>query len=207
MAYGMRPVSHGGYNYQTGGFEEFPIDASSSVKIFNGDIVQLTADFGVIRNTNTQIPVPLTVTAGSGSNVVPVNQALGIFVGCRYVTAAGTPTWSQWFPGVGDETEAYAQVVTDANAVFQIQGSIAWADTMMGVVNNPTIIADATPGGSTVTGNSSTNTDLAADANGCLRIIDAVRNGQDLSSSNTTPDVLVRWSSPTALIYGYETAV
>ena len=206
MAYGFRPVSHGGYNYNTGGFEEFPIDAASTVKIFNGDIVQLAGDFGVIRNDSGEIPSPLSVVAADNVTA-PANQALGVFVGCRYVTGAGTPTWSQWFPGVGDETEAYAQVVTDANAVFQIQGSIAWADTMMGVVNNPTIIADATPGGNTSTGNSSTNSDLAADANGCLRIIDAVRTGQDLTSANTTPDVLVRWSSPTVLIYGYQTAV
>ena len=90
MAYGFRPVSHGGYNYNTGGLEEFPIDADSTVKIFNGDIVQLTEDFGVIRNTNTQIPGPLIVTTGSGGNTLPANQALGIFVGCRYVTVSYT---------------------------------------------------------------------------------------------------------------------
>ncbi len=206
MAYGFRPANHGGYNYQTSGFEEFPIDAASSVKIFNGDIVQLTGDFGVIRNTNTQVPAPL-IRVAADNVTAPADQALGIFVGCRYVTAAGTPTWAQYFPGSGDETKAYAQVVTDANAVFKIQGAIAWADTMMGIVLNPTIIADGTPGGDTTTGNSSTNIDLTADANGCLRVIDVVRDGKNELSTNTTPDVLVRWSSPTALIYGYQTAV
>ena len=47
MAYGLRPVSHGGYLYNTGGNEIFPVNASTTAVIGNGDLVKLVAGGGI----------------------------------------------------------------------------------------------------------------------------------------------------------------
>lgn len=203
MAYGLRPVSHGGYQYNTGGFEEYPIDPSYGTKIFNGDIVTLTDNYGVVRNTNTEVPAPLILTANGADSTVtlPANQALGVFVGCRYVDTNSTPQWSQYYPGSG--TEAFAFVVTDPNAVFQIHSDDEWAEADLGNNVNPVIVANATPGGSTSTGNSSTKVTSNNDvADGALKIIGVKRDGSSITAAADTCDLLVRWSSPSCTIYG-----
>ena len=204
MAYGLRPVTHGGYQYNTGGFEEYPIDPSYATQIFNGDIVKLTNDYGVVRNSDDEVPTPLILTAaGTESTVVlPANQALGVFVGCRYVDANGVPQHSQYYPA-GSVTEAFAFVVTDPNAVFQIHSTDEWAEVDLGNNVNPVIIDNAVPGGSTYTGNSSTQVESNNDANdGALKIIGVVRDGSSITAAADTCELLVRWSSPSCTIYG-----
>ena len=199
-AYGLRPVTHGGYQYNTGGFEEYPIDPEYSIQIFNGDIVRLTDDYGVIRSTVDEEPDPLILTDGP-TITMPANQALGIFVGCRYVDTNGTPQFAQYYPGSG--TEAFAYVVTDVNAVFRIHSTDEWAEADLGNNVNPVIVANATPGGSTSTGNSSTkvtSNDDVADA--ALRIVGVVRDGSSITAAADTCDLLVRWSSPSCTLYG-----
>jgi len=201
MAYGMRPVTHGGYNYNTGGFEEFPIKSAYSTRISNGDFVKLVANHGVEYLATA--PTPLIGTVGAGtSGAQPANPALGIFVGCRYVDGNGTPTWSQYYPGAGTETEIQAFVVTDANAVFTIQGTGVWTETYLGTVLIPTIAA----GTGSIGNSGNVLPDYAADPDGTLRIVGVVRDGEN-ESTNTTPDILVRWSSPSCLLYGYQTAI
>jgi len=196
MAYGLRPVTHGGYNYNSGGFEEFPMDGSYGTRISNGDMVTLIADHGVTRLGTAPTPGLLAT-----SSTVPANQALGIFVGCRYTTADGDFKWAQYYPADATVTDAFAFVVTDANAVFKIQGTGAWEETYLGIVIDPTMTA-----GTTITGNSGlVLPDYSSDAAGCLRIVGVVRDGANESS--TTPDLLVRWSNPDCLWYGYQTAL
>ena len=71
MAYGFRPTTHGGYNYETGGFEEFPINPSEGTRISNGDLVKLTDDYGIVRQS--AVPGPGLLP---GTSAVPT-QALG----------------------------------------------------------------------------------------------------------------------------------
>ena len=199
-AYGLRPVTHGGYQYNTGGFEEYPIDPSYATSIFNGDIVSLTNDYGVVRNTNTEVPTPLILTAVPAVTL-PTNVALGVFVGCRYVDTNGTPQFSQYYPGSG--TEAFAFVVTDVNAVFRIHSTDEWAEADLGNTVNPVIVANATPGGSTSTGNSSTQVTSNDDvADGALRIVGVMRDGSPITGADDTCELLVRWSSPSCTLYG-----
>ena len=94
-AYGLRPVTHGGYQYNTGGFEEYPIDPSYGTSIFNGDIVRLTDDYGVVRNLEAEVPTPLILVNSGPAVTIPTNQALGVIVGCRYVATNGTPQFAQ----------------------------------------------------------------------------------------------------------------
>lgn len=197
MAYGLRPVSHGGYQYNTGGFEEFPVDTAYGTRISNGDMVQLVADYGVQRLGTAPTPAVFAATS-----TVPANQALGVFVGCRYTTADGDVKFAQYYPADATVTDAFAYVVTDPNAVFKIQGTGAWTETYLGTVIDPTMTA-----GTGTNGNSGlVLPDYSADAAGSLRIVGVVRDGENESSS-TTPDILVRWSSPTCVLYGYQTAV
>jgi hypothetical protein len=199
MAYGLRPVNHGGYNYNTSGFEEFKIDDAYTTRISNGDMVTLIADEGVNRLGTAPTPGLL---AGA-STAVPANQALGIFVGCRYDDSNSQPTWSHFFPASGVTSgTAYAQVVTDPNAVFKIMGTGAWTDTYVGIVIDPTMTA-----GSGIDGNSGLFIpDYSSDAAGCLRIMGVIKNGENEVTS-TTPDLLVRWSNPDVLWSGYQTAL
>ena len=200
MAYGFRPVTVNGSAYQTGGFQEFPINPSEATRISNGDLCTLTDDYGVIVNGG--VPTPLIVTAGSGGNTLPTFQALGVFVGCRYVDTNGTPTWNQYWPAAAG-TEAFAFVVTDPLAVYKIQSSAEWVETALGNTVNPTLTA-----GADSDGNSRAVVGALTDvANACLRIVGVVRDGSDITSTDATPDILVQWSSPTCLLSGYQTAV
>ena len=199
MAYGFRPVTVNGAAYQTGGFQEFPINPSEGTRISNGDLCTLTDDYGVVRLGSP--PVPLKFSSASPPvTTVPSNQALGVFVGCRYVDANGTPTWSQYWPSAAG-TEAFAFVVTDPLAVFKIQCSASWAETGLGNLVDPTLTA-----GSGDDGNSRAVVGaLTNDPDACLRVVGVVRDGANEDSS--TPDILVQWSSPTCLLSGFQTTV
>ena len=197
MAYGFRPVTVNGSAYQTGGFQEFPINPSEATRISNGDLCTLTDDYGVVWLGSAPVPGKL-----AADSEVPSNQALGIFVGCRYVDTNGTPTWSQFWPSAAG-TEAFAFVVTDPLAVYKIQSSAEWVETALGNTVNPTLTA-----GTGTDGNSRAVVGSLTDvAEACLRIVGVVRNGSDITSDDATPDILVQWSSPTCLLSGYQTAV
>jgi len=210
MAYGLRPVSHGGYLYNSGGNEVFPINSTAATEVIgHGDLVTLVAGGGVDLLATT----PTSFNSATADEVdAPTNQALGVFVGCEYVSTSGTPTWAQHWPGSAsvDTGEAMlAYVVTDSSAVFQVSSGsgtpAAWADTFIGSINILSNLSSA----STTTGNSGITvanlaaTDPTPAAGGAVRIIGVVKDGKNETSSVTTPDVLVRWSDPSVLIYGY----
>ena len=208
MAYGMRPTNHGGYNYATGGFQEFVIDANgTSTRISNGDLVKLAApNAGTTPVTGGlevqgSVPEPGILTVGAGTaGLKPANPVLGVFVGCRYVDGNGTPTWNNYWPGFAEAavSEAFGFVVTDPNAVFKIQSTGTWSNAIPGIVVDIAIAA-----GTTITGLSGNNVaNYTANADGALRIIDVIRDGSNETSA--TPDILVKWSSPTVLYSGYQ---
>ena len=107
----------------------------------------------------------------------------------------------------GEDMLAY--VVTDPAAVFKISSGsgtpAAWADTYIGTINVLSNLSSA----STTTGNSGITidnlgaTDPTPAAGGAVRIIGVIKDGKNETSSVTTPDVLVRWSDPSVLVYGY----
>ena len=203
MAYGLRPVSHGGYLYNTGGNEVFPVNSSTTAVIGHGDLVKLVAGGGVDLATAT----PEYAELIEGDVTLPV-QVLGVFVGCEYVSTSGTPTWAQHWPGsaavdTGETMLAY--VVTDPNAVFMVStgDSVAkkWEDTYIGNTFDLFNLSSA----STATGNSGiTIQDLATTAApAAVRVIGVPKDGKNETSSVTTPDVLVRWADSSVLTYGY----
>ena len=164
-------------------------------------MVTLTDDYGIVRSAG--VPTPLILTAVPATTL-PTNQVSGIFVGCRYTDANSTPTWSQFFPGSGSTSDAFAFVVTDPRAVFMIQSPDEWAEADLGNLVNPINTASTAASGNSVITIDTNNDNVA---NGALRIVGVVRDGSDITSASATPNILVEWSSPTCLLSGYQTTV
>jgi len=193
MAYGMVPITHGGYSYQTGGAEEFAIHAAGT-SIWAGDVVGLNVSGGIERYAVTNGPDAMTGTAAPTKAT-----ALGVFMGCRYTDVNGVDTWAQYWPGTSaSTTNPFGFVVTDPNAVFKIQQKDAFTTTMIG-----TTVAITYADGNDTTGNSGNNIAAGAASTDflALRRIGVVKNGSNEDSS--TPDVIVRWSAPSCLLYGF----
>ena len=124
MAYGLRPVGvgYGGLSgYNNGGFVEVPISTDAAVDIYTGDFLEYVNDAsgagsaGVVRQANDATgETPTTSTANT----------MGVAVGFRYVTASGTPTWSQFYDQSASNTEAFAFVCADPNQIYLIQSDI-----------------------------------------------------------------------------------
>jgi len=187
MAYGMTPYKVAGAGYNTGGFEEFPIDISAqTTNIWHGDLVALADTGEVVREATTP------------DNSNPV---LGIFVGSRYTDPNGVPTWSQKYVGNTSNTDAFAMVCTDPSMTFTIQSDTVWATTQRGLGAVVTIA-----NGDDVTGNSGNNLVITTGASSAaLRIIDVVRDGANETAS--TPNVVVKWMTPDVLVYNDATTI
>jgi len=186
MAYGLVPIQGGPGGYSAGGFEEYRI--TDAEDIFNGDIVVMADDGGISRVANgTALP----------SAAAP---ALGVFVGCRYVSNSGTPTWGQYWDFSNSASDAYGFVVTNPYATYKIQGvhatAAVWSDALTGELINPTIAA-----GNTSTGNGGSYIDLddTGDANDALRVVDLLRNGQSPGTASTTWNIVVQFNALTNL--------
>lgn len=189
MAYGMVPVNVGSSGYNTGGFEEFPIDiAAQTANWWHGDLAQLDADGLVVRNTTSP-------TAAA--------PALGVAVGFRWVDSDGSPKWGQNYVGNASNTDAYAFVNTNVNQVYRIMSDTAWAELQRGLGAIVTITT-----GNDTTGNSGNSLVITTGANDvALRIMGTIYNGKNETASVTTPDVLVRWMFPEVLVYGDHTSI
>ena len=115
---------------------------------------------------------------------------LGVAIGCRYVLN-GAPTWSQYYPGGGTETEAYVFVCDSADQVYKIKCDAAVTQAEVGANYLVTDFAEAD--GSTSTGNSGINLDVgtaATTSSYAVRMLAIPKDGVNENSS--TPNVIVR---------------
>lgn len=181
--YGLRPVKRVDGMPYAGAVSHYPIDpAGVANNIFYGSVVQRTAAGYVELADGTG--ADLTTNNLGGSSI----GALGVFVGCQYVNAAGQLVHSQYYP-TGSLT-AVAYVVDDPNVLFQVQLDAAAAQTVVG--NNTMFAAaqHATTSGSTTTGNSTMALDATVQtAAAAFLIVDHVSPVAD-----TYPDVLVKFN-------------
>ena len=101
--FGLRPVRKlSGGNICTSNYD---IATAYATAIYTGDPVELTG-------------TGLNIQLAAASN----EDNLGVFAGCSYVTAAGKPTWSPYWPGVSDgKTDIVAHVYVDPMIVYEIQ--------------------------------------------------------------------------------------
>ena len=107
------------------------------------------------------------------------------------------------------DEEMLAYVVTDPSAVFMVSSGSgtpnAWDNTYIGSINVLSNLssASADTGNSGITVANLAATDPTPAAGGAVRIIGVVKDGKNETSAVTTPNVLVRWSDPSVLLYGY----
>jgi len=101
--FGLRPVRKlSGGNICTSNYD---ISTTYATAIYTGDVVELSG-------------TGLNITKAAATN----EDNLGVFAGCSYVTAAGTPTWSPYWPGVSDgKTSIVAHVYVDPFIVYEVQ--------------------------------------------------------------------------------------
>lgn len=151
--YGLRPVRH-----LTGGcirMSEYSIASELAANIFYGDPVEMT---GTGRN----------ITLAAADNA----DSIGVFAGCRYVDATGSPVFSKYWPTGTVATDIVAIVYDDPKIVFSAQATtIAEADVGQLADWNGTAGSAVTG----ISGNSVDGTSYAA-TGGALRIMGLVKS-------------------------------
>ena len=162
--YGFKPLQRlDGLPY-AGAIRQIPVAANYATAILNGDTVAISGGY-LIASSATN----------SGDNV-------GVLVGCQYVNSNGQTVQGQNYVAATSTTAslAFAYVVDDPNAVFQVAATTAGSTTpatytRANLVNkNVAIVFGA---GSTVTGDSAYGIDgSSATTVGTLpvRVIDVV---------------------------------
>jgi hypothetical protein len=148
---GLTPSRMRGSGANSTGSSVYNIASGYADNIFTGDIV--------VNTTGGNVNVQLSTT----------DKALGVFVGCRYTAANGTPTWSPYWPSGTVSADAKAMVVDNPAATYLIQ-----ADTSVTIGDLNSFNFEVTLGaGSTVTGKSGFGLDAATRGldNEMLRIV------------------------------------
>lgn len=114
---GMVPSVQLSSGYNTQGFETLEILDGYTTSIFFGDVVKMASTGVIQKDTGTATLTPY-----------------GVFVGCRYVdpTLGYVLDSQSWPASTTTGLTVYAKVVTDPNAVFQIQSDEAVAQTALG---------------------------------------------------------------------------
>jgi len=174
--YGMRPVGVLGGRVNNNAFNSYKIASGYAANVFYGDVVKLVSDGVVEKDTGTTTLTPI-----------------GVFVGCRFTNPTTKElTFSQYWPTGTVASDAFAYVVDDPYAVFQIQGDDTLAQTALG--NNAAIVQTA---GSTAIGTSKNALD-ASTINTTntlpLRIV-AFVDGPDSAVGDAYTDVIVKFNN------------
>jgi hypothetical protein len=183
MGYGLRPVKGGPFNagYTTGGFSEYRIDVSAvTYNCYTGDFMTLTSTGEVTRNNTSTGATPIAAT-----------PTIGVAVGYRYVDPNGTPVWSNKYIGSTSNTDAYAFIVDNPEAVFLVQADAAVTYAAIGARAQVTDFGSADA--SDTSGNSGivlSATSIATTGTFALQIIGVPEDGENEISS--TPNVLVK---------------
>jgi hypothetical protein len=140
------------------------IATNYNTSIFYGDFVKKVIGGTIEKDTGTT-----------------ANTPCGVFLGCFYTAANGTPTRSQYYPAsqtVVAGTKVYAIVADDPDTLFKVavcsSGVVMATVTQNAIATNMSILATA---GSTTTGNSSysvLSTSPAVTSSFPIRVIDVV---------------------------------
>ena len=141
---GLVPSRRWGSASNSTGTNMYNIASGYATSMFTGTLVEVSAG-------------NLTILAnGANSGAAPI----GVFQGCQYTAANGTPTWSAYWPAstaVLSGSQAKGYVCDDPFATFIVQAdtSVTAADIM--TFNFPANIGT----GSTITGQSDGSLDVA----------------------------------------------
>lgn len=173
--YGMRPVGVLGGRPENGSFNSYKIASGYAANIFYGDVVKLVSTGVVEKDTGTATLTPI-----------------GVFVGCRFTNPTTKElTFSQYWPTGTVASDAFAYVVDDPWAVFQIQANGSVAQAALG--ENAEIVQTA---GSTAIGTSknSLNATTATTSTLPLRVV-AFVDGPNSAVGDAYTDVIVKFNN------------
>lgn len=174
--YGLRPINIMGGQANSGSIRQYKIASGYATGIFYGDLVKLAVGGTIEKETGTTSATPV-----------------GVFLGVEYEdTSMGLLHKNQWTAGttVKTGTEAYAYVLDDPDALFEIQ-----ADDTLGQSAVGTNAALVQGSGDTATGMSAVALDastVAGTATLPLRIVDYVRRPGFSALGDSYTDVIVR---------------
>lgn len=139
--YGFLPINLIGGQVFAGSTRNMEIAVGYDTNIFYGDFVKRIIGGTIEKDTGTT-----------------ANTPVGVFLGCFYTAANGTPTRSQYYPAsqtVVSGTKVYAIVADDPDTLFKVavcsSGVVMATVTQNALGTNMSILATA---GSTTTGNS-----------------------------------------------------
>jgi len=180
--YGLKPVNLIGGQVNAGSTRQIPIASGYATSIFNGDVVKLSSDGVLVKETGTTTATPV-----------------GVFMGVSYTDPVlKYKIFSQYYPADTVASDIVAYVVDDPDALFKVavvSGTTVVAGVARTVVgNNVALVQNA---GDANTGNSAVavlSTSAATTVSLPIRIIDVVPETVD-SSGNYT-EVIVKWNAP-----------
>ena len=162
--YGFLPINLIGGQVFAGSTRNMQIVTGYATNIFYGDFVKRVVGGTIEKDTGTT-----------------ANTPCGVFLGCFYTAANGTPTRSQYYPAsqtVVAGTKVYAIVADDPDTLFKVavcsSGVVMATVTQNALGTNMSVLATA---GSTTTGNSAysvLSTSPAATNTFPIRVIDLV---------------------------------
>lgn len=178
--YGLKPVNLIGGQVFAGATRNIPIASGYATAIFNGDIVKLSSDGVIVKDTGTTTATPV-----------------GVFVGCSYTDPVlKYKLFSQQFPAGTVASDIEAIVVDDPDTLFKVavvSGTTVIAGVGQTVVgNNMALVQNA---GDTNTGDSKVAvlSSSAATTNTLpVRVIAGVPETVDASGNFT--EVIVKWN-------------
>jgi hypothetical protein len=173
--YGMRPVGVLGGRPENGSFNSYKIASGYAANVFYGDVVKLVSTGVVEKDTGTATLTPI-----------------GVFVGCRFTNPTSKElTFSQYWPTGTVASDAFAYVVDDPWAVFQIQANGSVAQAALG--ENAEIVQTA---GSTAIGTSknSLNATTATTSTLPLRLV-AFVDGPNSAVGDAYTDLIVKFNN------------
>lgn len=175
--YGLRYTNMQGGQVATHGMRLLPITLNYATNIFNGDLVTLTSGL-ITKDTGTVTAAPI-----------------GVFVGCEYEDAALGLFHRNYWPAsqaIKSGTTAWAYVIDDPDALFEIQSDAAVTYAMIGLnadLTQGVPAAAAIPLGRSAV--SMAATAPSGTATRPLRIVDFVRRPGSVVGDAKT-DVIVR---------------
>jgi hypothetical protein len=179
--YGLVPINLIGGQVFAGATRQIPIASAYDVSIFNGDVVKLSSDGVLVKDTGTATATPV-----------------GVFLGCSYTDATFGKIFRQYFPADTVASDIMAYVADDPDQLFKVAVTAAGTSTISSVartaVGNNSALIQGT--GSATTGNSavSISATTATTATLPIRIVDLVEETRNTSGGYT--EAIVKWNAP-----------
>ena len=181
--YGLIPINLIGGQVFAGATRQIPIASASGTAIYYGDVVKLSSDGDLSKETGTSTATPV-----------------GVFLGCSYTDATFGKVFRQYYPGAITASDIVAYVQDDPDALFKVAVTAAGTSTISYVnrtaVGNNSALIQGT--GSTTTGNSavSISATTATTATLPVRIIDVVPETAIAGYPGSYTEVIVKWNAP-----------